>query len=1718
MSCRSTMLSIALTIVLVSPALGQPTDLLLSEYIEGSSFNKAVELYNGTGAAIDLTAGDYVVQVFFNGSSSAGQTISLSGTVADGGTFVLANPSADAAILAVANQTSSGVSFNGDDAVVLRSGGAAGPVVDSLGRVGEDPGSEWSGGGLGTQDETLRRQAAVCTGDTDPGDAFDPSTEWNGFPTNTFDGLGSHSVSCVPAGPADPVINEFVFNHTGTDTHEFIEAFGDPNTDYSAFTILEIEGDSTGAGVIDGVFTVGLTDAFGFWDTGFLSNVVENGTVTLLLVEGFTGTAGDDLDTDNDGTLDTTPWTAIVDAVAVTDGGGTDRAYGNVLLTAGFDGGSFTVGGASRIPNGADTDAASDWVRNHFGGEGLPCASCGGSAAAGEAVNTPGETNSAVASLAAVVINEVDADTAGTDVLEFVELYDGGTGNSALDGLVVVFYNGSNDLSYAAYDLDGFTTDGAGYFLLGNAGVTPAVDIVFGSNGLQNGADAVAVFAGDAADFPNGTAVTTANLIDAVVYDTNDADDAGLLVLLNPGEPQLNEDGAGNKDFDSNQRCPNGAGGTRNTAGFVQAPATPAAANACPIQGGAVVINELDSDTAGTDVLEFVELYDGGAGNTALDGLVLVFYNGNGDAAYNAFDLDGFTTDAGGYFVLGNSGVTPTPGIVFGSNGLQNGADAVALYTGNAADFPNGTPVTTTNLLDAVVYDTADADDAGLLVLLNPGQPQVDESGGGDKDFHSNQRCPNGGGGARNTANYVQNTPTPGATNDCTGFVAQPLINEVDADTSGSDAEEFVEIYDGGFGNAPLDGLVLVLYNGNGDNVYNAFDLDGFTTDASGYFVAGNAAVAPDLTFSGNTLQNGADAVAFYMGDATDFPSGTPVTLAGLIDAVVYDTDDADDGGLLVLLNPGEPQLNENEFGQKDTHSNQRCPNGSGGARNTSAFTQRSATPGVENVCAAPELEIYQIQGAGTASPFAGQSVTTRNNVVTAVGPQGFFVQTPDARADFDPDTSNGIYVFTGTPAGLSPGDLVDITGDVVEFFDFTEFTNNPTVTFVGTGPLPVAVVFDATRPSSDPTAPSCAIEYECYEGMLIELPLGTVSGPNQGFGSDPIAEIHVVANGVRALREPGIEFPGIVGLPVWDGNPEVFEIDPDKLGLPNLLVTSGSTVSATGGLGFEFGDYEIWPSQFSVLTTAPLPRPVRPALPGEMTVGSLNFFRLFNDVDDPGTEDDGAVASTLEYQVRLEKFSRYIREILRAPDVLAVEEVESLAVLQDLAARLQADDPALAYTAFLVEGNDVGGIDVGFLVQDTVQVNAVTQLGATEILTFDGSLLHDRPPLLLEGDYLGNLTPFPFAVMVNHTRSLSGIDSTSNGPRVRQKRLEQAQSIAQKVQDFQTLNPAVALVVVGDLNAYQFTDGYVDVVGQMSGDFNPADNLLSGPDLVSPDLTKEVLALPAEEQYSFIFGGSAQVLDHALTSTTAAASSRGMEYGRGNVDAAEIFLDDPSNALFSSDHDGLVLFLMTDRDGDGLLDDLDNCPAIPNPDQTDTDGDGAGDLCDGDDGDGVDTVIENAGPNGGDANGDGILDSFQENVATLPDADGNKYLTVIVEDGCQLSNVTAVDAKSLPKDSFGGKVADLVAFDLACAATEVTVLYDQTGAVNPNNAAYRAFDGSSWFTIPATFGTVQIGGPRPLPTVTFTVTDGGIADVGPAGDGLIAVPPGGTARAGNGQ
>src|SRR5678815_2741347 len=142
-------------LAMAAPARAATTELFFSEYVEGTSNNKAVEIFNGTGAAVDLATGGYALQMYFNGSSTAGLAIALTGTVASGDFYVVAQAAASPAILAQADQTNGSGWFNGDDAVVLAKAGVA---VDVIGQIGVDPGTEWGSGLTSTADNTLRRK------------------------------------------------------------------------------------------------------------------------------------------------------------------------------------------------------------------------------------------------------------------------------------------------------------------------------------------------------------------------------------------------------------------------------------------------------------------------------------------------------------------------------------------------------------------------------------------------------------------------------------------------------------------------------------------------------------------------------------------------------------------------------------------------------------------------------------------------------------------------------------------------------------------------------------------------------------------------------------------------------------------------------------------------------------------------------------------------------------------------------------------------------------------------------------------------------------------------------------------------------------------------------------------------------------------------------------------------------------------------------------------------------------------------------------------------------------------------------------------------------------------------------------------------------------------------------------------------------------------------
>jgi hypothetical protein len=545
---------------------------------------------------------------------------------------------------------------------------------------------------------------------------------------------------------------------------------------------------------------------------------------------------------------------------------------------------------------------------------------------------------------------------------------------------------------------------------------------------------------------------------------------------------------------------------------------------------------------------------------------------------------------------------------------------------------------------------------------------------------------------------------------------------------------------------------------------------------------------------------------------------------------------------------------------------------------------------------AAQTVEIWEIQGDGLSSPLEGQRVTTSDNVVTAVGGDLFFMQTPDSRTDGDPWTSDGIVVYVGATPTVSVGDLVDVTGTVSEYYELTEITDDPTVTVSSSGhPRPTVVTLDADTPS--PLQPWPETELDRFEGMWVEARTGAVSAPSDGYG-----EACIAAGGNRLFREPGILWPGLPGLAVWDGNPEAFDLDPYGLGGEGFEIAAGTAFRAEGVLTFDFGAYQLWPVTFETIDEPELPRPVPTPTTQQITVATQNLRRL-------GDPESDVLPAT-----RLSKLSRHIREVLGSPHVLAVQEVMDLETLESLAGRIDGDDSAILYEAHLLEGNDYGGIDVGFLVRDPVEVRSVGQVGADERFTWDGSLLFDRPPLVLDAAMAFDDRDVEVTLVAVHLKSLGGIDDPVDGERVRQKRFEQSVWLSEWIQDRQIADPTGALIVLGDFNAYAFSDGYVDVIGQVTGVPDPDGALLPASDEVDPVLVDWTHGLPEAERYSFLYGCSAEDLDHILTNRIATPWVTGVAFGRGNVDAPHDFELDPTTALRSSDHDGLVIFVNPSR------------------------------------------------------------------------------------------------------------------------------------------------------------------------------------------------------------
>ena len=600
-------------------------------------------------------------------------------------------------------------------------------------------------------------------------------------------------------------------------------------------------------------------------------------------------------------------------------------------------------------------------------------------------------------------------------------------------------------------------------------------------------------------------------------------------------------------------------------------------------------------------------------------------------------------------------------------------------------------------------------------------------------------------------------------------------------------------------------------------------------------------------------------------------------------------------------------------------------------------------------------VPVHEIQGPGASSPLLGQTVVT-SAIVTAVRSSGFFIQMPDAEADANPLTSEGVYVYTGAapPAAAAVGNRVQVRGEVQEYVPgadpaqppLTELGGSPVVALVSTGhALPAPVELTATFPDPDGDYD----QLERLEGMRVTAASLTVNTPTLGSVSETNATatsngvFHAVVTGVpRAWREPGVQEPDPLpagspaNVPRWNTNPEVISVSSRALGGDTADVMSGCLVTnATGPLDYTFRRYTIYPETSVQVDCSgvDLPAPALAPSQDDASIAGFNMERFFDDQNDPAIGEP--VLTSLAYQTRLDKASMAIRDYLHSPDIVALQEIENLTVLQAIAARISEDaiangQPDPQYAAYLEEGNDVGGIDVGFLVRTDevgagiarVQVLGVTQEGKATVWTEpDGgtSLLNDRPPLLLQAKVnFADGRSLPLTAIVVHQRSLNSAEEDSaSGVRVRAKRQEQARFLADLIQGRQDADPSERLVVLGDFNAFEFNDGYGDSMGTVTGLPSADDATVvpgDGADLVDPDLYDLTFLNTPDVSYSYAFDGNIQSLDHILANAAlmdaADIETLSVSHARINADFPAIARNATDSPTRLSDHDPTLVLM----------------------------------------------------------------------------------------------------------------------------------------------------------------------------------------------------------------
>jgi predicted extracellular nuclease len=552
---------------------------------------------------------------------------------------------------------------------------------------------------------------------------------------------------------------------------------------------------------------------------------------------------------------------------------------------------------------------------------------------------------------------------------------------------------------------------------------------------------------------------------------------------------------------------------------------------------------------------------------------------------------------------------------------------------------------------------------------------------------------------------------------------------------------------------------------------------------------------------------------------------------------------------------------------------------------------------------------ISAIQGAGAASPLAGGTVTVEG-VVTGVDDRvgftydttypadaGVWLQTTKGAEDGDPATSEGIFVSRvrgidgGTDRRALIGKRLRVTGTVYEKFNETTLrgataTAAPTVEVLGdatAAETPEPVTIDAARAAAqaNPATDGTRSYYEQLEGMLVTLPTGVA---NSG-GTNKFGDLFLTPGTTKDLVFRQDPAPSLLKLvdDAGAGDPDN-PYYPEAPSTTNVAASRFATVTgATGPMGFSYTNYSIavQPGDLPLVVEDPSvanPTTVPALTADQVRVASFNVENLF---PDGAVGDLNHTITRAEYEAQLQRTATAIRDRLRAPELVAVQEIgddqthgiTSQDVLDDLA------DEIGGYHAYALEGNDPRGIDVGILVKDGVTVHgAPYQLAKDTTTTLsdcsEGGKLFGRPPLALDVEPRPGLR---FTLISNHFRSKAGSDACRDAmATVVRTEAERLRAAGQEV------------LSLGDMNAFE--------------DESPLVTATQGGTLTN---LGDRLA-PGELRYSYQYQGHLQTLDHPLA--TAGLLDRVDDVRYAHIDTDHPF--DQATGQGISDHDPPVVTL----------------------------------------------------------------------------------------------------------------------------------------------------------------------------------------------------------------